>query len=132
MRLLTVVRKVVREDTRRCTSRNAGVAWRLATEGATGQMPVDVLDPMESDPAMTATTTDPIVIVGAARTPIGGFQGELADAKAPELGAVAIRAALERAGVAPGEVDEVILGCRTEGRRVGKEWVRTCRSRWWP
>ena len=38
------------------------------------------------------TATDPIVIVGAARTPMGGFQGELADVKAPELGATAIRA----------------------------------------
>ncbi len=54
---------------------------------------------------------DPVVIVGAARTPMGGFQGELAGATAPELGAVAIRAALERAGVAPEQVDEVQMGC---------------------
>ncbi len=53
---------------------------------------------------------DPIVIVGAARTPMGGFQGELAPASASELGAVAIRAALERAGVAPDEVSEVLMG----------------------
>ena len=58
-----------------------------------------------------ADRTDPVVIVGAARTPMGGFQGELAGATAPELGAVAIRAALERAGVAPDEVDEVQMGC---------------------
>ncbi|WP_455776651.1 thiolase family protein, partial [Burkholderia stabilis] len=45
------------------------------------------------------TTQDPIVIVGAARTPMGGFQGDLAAASASELGAVAIRAALERANV---------------------------------
>ena len=55
--------------------------------------------------------SDPIVIVGAARTPMGGFQGELAEAKAPELGAVAIRAALERAGVEAASVDEVLMGC---------------------
>ncbi|MEM8790364.1 MAG: acetyl-CoA C-acyltransferase [Pseudomonadota bacterium] len=54
---------------------------------------------------------DPIVIVGAARTPMGGFQGELSDATAPELGAVAIRAALDRAGVEAGEVDELLMGC---------------------
>ena len=52
-----------------------------------------------------------IVIVGAARTPMGGFQGELAPATAPELGATAIRAALERAGVAADAVDEVLMGC---------------------
>ena len=54
---------------------------------------------------------DPIVIVGAARTPMGGFQGDLKDAAAPALGAVAIRAALARAGVDAGEVSEVIIGC---------------------
>ncbi|MEM1159590.1 MAG: acetyl-CoA C-acyltransferase [Pseudomonadota bacterium] len=59
-----------------------------------------------SDPAK-----DTIVIVGAARTPMGSFQGELSGAKATELGAVAIKAAMERAGVAPAEVDEVLMGC---------------------
>ncbi|MEM6549576.1 MAG: acetyl-CoA C-acyltransferase [Pseudomonadota bacterium] len=54
---------------------------------------------------------DPIVIVGAARTPMGGFQGELSGATAPSLGAVAIAAALERAGVAAETVDEVLMGC---------------------
>ncbi|MGC3999622.1 MAG: acetyl-CoA C-acetyltransferase [Anaeromyxobacter sp.] len=51
-----------------------------------------------------------VVIVGAARTPIGSFLGGLAPVPAPRLGAVAIRAALERAGVAPAAVDEVIMG----------------------
>jgi acetyl-CoA C-acetyltransferase len=54
---------------------------------------------------------DPIVIVGAARTPMGGFQGDLKDAAAPALGAVAINAAIERAGVTPDSVDEVLMGC---------------------
>ena len=54
---------------------------------------------------------DPIVIVGAARTPMGGFQGDLASVAAPELGSVAIRAALERAKLAPDAVEEVIMGC---------------------
>jgi acetyl-CoA C-acetyltransferase len=57
------------------------------------------------------TTADPIVIVGAARTPMGGFQGELAGLAAPELGAFAIRAAVERSGIAPDQVDEVFMGC---------------------
>jgi acetyl-CoA C-acetyltransferase len=52
-----------------------------------------------------------VVIVGAARTPIGSFLGSLATVPAPRLGAVAIKAALERAGVQPEQVDEVIMGC---------------------
>jgi acetyl-CoA C-acetyltransferase len=51
-----------------------------------------------------------VVIVGAARTPIGSFLGSLAAVPAPRLGAAAIRAALERSGVAPSAVDEVIMG----------------------
>ena len=54
---------------------------------------------------------DPIVIVGAARTPIGGFLGDFKDVAAPALGARAISAAVERAGVAPEAVDEVFMGC---------------------
>ncbi len=56
-------------------------------------------------------THDPIVIVGAARTPMGGFQGDFASLAASDLGAVAIRAALERAKVRPADVDKVIFGC---------------------
>jgi acetyl-CoA C-acetyltransferase len=55
--------------------------------------------------------TDPIVIVGLARTPMGAFQGELKSFPASELGAAAIRAAVERAQIKPEEVDEVIMGC---------------------
>ena len=54
---------------------------------------------------------DPIVIVAAARTPMGAFQGELKGFAAPELGAAAIRAALERARLKPDEVQEVLMGC---------------------
>jgi acetyl-CoA C-acetyltransferase len=54
---------------------------------------------------------DPIVIVAAARTPMGAFQGELKDFSAPQLGAAAIRAAVERAGIKPEQVQEVIMGC---------------------
>ena len=52
-----------------------------------------------------------IAIVSAARTPMGGFQGDLSDATCAELGAAAIRAAVERAGVAPEDVDELLMGC---------------------
>ncbi|MFB1482704.1 acetyl-CoA C-acyltransferase [Corallococcus sp. RDP092CA] len=52
-----------------------------------------------------------VVIVGAARTPIGSFQGALSKLTAPQLGAIAIKAALERAGVKPEAVQEVIMGC---------------------
>ncbi len=55
--------------------------------------------------------SDPIVIVSAARTPMGAFQGELKSFAAPELGAAAIRAAVERAGLQPDAVQEVIMGC---------------------
>jgi acetyl-CoA C-acetyltransferase len=54
---------------------------------------------------------DPIVVVSAARTPMGGFQGELKDFAAHQLGAAAIRAAIERAGIRPEQVEEVIMGC---------------------
>jgi acetyl-CoA C-acetyltransferase len=54
---------------------------------------------------------DPIVIVAAARTPMGAFQGELKSFAAPELGAAAIRAVVERAGLKPEDVQEVLMGC---------------------
>jgi acetyl-CoA C-acetyltransferase len=57
-----------------------------------------------SDPSRTA------VIVSAARTPIGRFLGGLSTLRAPELGASAIRAALDRSGVDPGDLDDVIMG----------------------
>ena len=54
---------------------------------------------------------DPIVITGAARTPMGAFQGVLAPLTAATLGASAIDAAMERAGITPETVDEVLMGC---------------------
>ena len=66
------------------------------------------------------TTADPIVIVGAARTPMGGFLGDLKDVSAPALGARAIFAAVERAGIAADSVDEILMGCvcrQGRGRR---------------
>lgn len=56
-------------------------------------------------------TSDPVVIAGYARTPIGGFQGVFSGVKATELGTAAIAAAVERAGLAPDTVDRVYMGC---------------------
>ena len=55
-------------------------------------------------------SNDPIVIVSAVRTPMGAFQGDLKDFTAPQLGAAAIRAAVERAAIKPEQVQEVIFG----------------------
>jgi acetyl-CoA C-acetyltransferase len=61
---------------------------------------------------MSATTSaDPVVIVSYARTPMGGFQGALSDAKSTDLGAVAVKAALDRAGLDPQKVEQIIMGC---------------------
>jgi acetyl-CoA C-acetyltransferase len=54
---------------------------------------------------------DPVVVVSVARTPMGSFQGCLSSMKSPELGAVAIQAVVERAGMDPALVDEVLMGC---------------------
>ena len=55
--------------------------------------------------------TDPVVIASYARTPMGGFQGALAGASAIQLGAAAVRAAVERAGVDTGQVEQIFMGC---------------------
>jgi acetyl-CoA C-acetyltransferase len=60
-------------------------------------------------------TTDSIIIASYARTPMGGMQGALSGVSATQLGATAIRAAVERAGVKPENVDQVIMGCVLPG-----------------
>jgi acetyl-CoA C-acetyltransferase len=55
--------------------------------------------------------SDPVVILSARRTPVGAFQGALATVTAPQLGAVAIQAAIAQSGLAAGDIDEVIMGC---------------------
>src|SRR5215475_3322350 len=60
---------------------------------------------------MSDRHTDPVVIAAAVRTPLGRFMGELSGIAAPQLGAHVIRAALERAGLKPEKVDEVLMGC---------------------
>ncbi|MBU6370225.1 MAG: acetyl-CoA C-acetyltransferase, partial [Burkholderiales bacterium] len=59
---------------------------------------------------MSNASSDPVVIVSAARTPMGSFQGDFASLSAHDLGGVAIRAAVERAGVKPDAVTEVLFG----------------------
>jgi acetyl-CoA C-acetyltransferase len=54
---------------------------------------------------------DPVVIVSAVRTPMGGFQGDLRSLTAPQLGSAAIRAAVERAGISAADVEQVVFGC---------------------
>jgi acetyl-CoA C-acetyltransferase len=56
-----------------------------------------------------------VVIVAAVRTPIGSFGGALKDLSAPRLGAIAIRGALDKAGIAPTAVEEVLMGCVLQG-----------------
>ncbi|AMW33946.1 acetyl-CoA C-acyltransferase [Haematospirillum jordaniae] len=60
---------------------------------------------------MTRRGDDPVVIVGSARTPTGGFRGCLSSLSCPALGSVAVRAAVERSGVDVGDLDEVVMGC---------------------
>ncbi len=60
---------------------------------------------------MSANGSDPIVIVGAARTPMGGFQGALSPLTAPQLGSEVIKAAIAKSGLAPADVAEVLMGC---------------------
>ncbi len=60
---------------------------------------------------MAQATADPIVIVGSARTAIGGFQGAFAPLTAPQLGSAAIKAAVARAGLQANDVSEVLMGC---------------------
>ncbi len=57
------------------------------------------------------SSSDPVVIVAYARTPMGGFQGALGGVKATDLGAAAVKAAIERAGVAGDKVEQIIMGC---------------------
>ena len=56
-------------------------------------------------------STDPIVILSTARTPMGSMQGSLSNASATDLGATAVRAAVERAGVDGGDIDRIYMGC---------------------
>jgi acetyl-CoA C-acetyltransferase len=60
---------------------------------------------------MATVAADPIVILSYARTPMGSFQGSLAGASATELGATAVRAAVERAGIHGDEIDKIFMGC---------------------
>jgi acetyl-CoA C-acetyltransferase len=60
-------------------------------------------------------SSDPVVILAARRTPVGAFQGAFASVTAPQLGSVAIKAALADSGVSAAQIDEVIMGCVLPG-----------------
>src|SRR6201994_604667 len=60
---------------------------------------------------MSANGSDPVVIAAYARTPMGGFQGVLAGAKSTQLGAAAVKAAVERAKVSPDKIEQIFMGC---------------------
>jgi acetyl-CoA C-acetyltransferase len=60
---------------------------------------------------MSANGSDPVVIAAYARTPMGGFQGSLSGAKSTQLGAAAVKAAVERAKLSPDKVEQIIMGC---------------------
>src|ERR1700680_4723875 len=66
--------------------------------------------PLQDTQAQEMSMSDDFVIVSAARPPVGSFNGAFATTPAHDLGAVAIKAALERAGIEPGRVSEVIMG----------------------
>src|SRR5437588_9047416 len=77
---------------------------RSETGPPSGRPPSRNLKPQEM------SMSDDVVIVSAARTPVGSFNGAFATTPAHDLGAIAIKAALERAGIEPGRVSEVIMG----------------------
>ena len=52
-----------------------------------------------------------VVITGMARTPMGSFQGSLSSEKAPDLGSIAIKGAIERANIKPEDIDDIVMGC---------------------
>ena len=60
---------------------------------------------------MSKSSQDPVVIVGIARTPMGAFQGAFASVSASDLGAAAIKAAMDEAGVAADKVEQTVMGC---------------------
>lgn len=77
------------------------------------------------------TREDPIVIVSAVRTPMGGFLGDFKDVNAATLGAAAVRAAVERARLQADEVDEAVLGCVLAAGQARRRRARRCLAPDW-
>ena len=69
---------------------------------------------------------DPIVILSYARTPMGGFQGALSGASATQLGATAVKAAVERAGVSGDDVEKIYFGCVLPAASVSAAMIAAC------
>ena len=68
--------------------------------------------------------SDPVVIVGMSRTPMGAFQGAFSSVSAPKLGAAAIKAALAESGVAADKVEQTVMGCVLQRDRAKRLRVR--------
>ena len=81
--------------------------WDLRLARRSGPPAVKKTNPRK--PKQEMSMSDDVVIVSAARTPVGSFNGAFATTPAHDLGAIAIKAALERAGIEPGRVSEVIM-----------------------
>src|SRR3712207_216519 len=92
----------------RARVRAQGVRWRPTARCKPDRARVRAQD--QPSTQETSMARGDIVIVGAARTAVGSFNGAFANTPAHDLGATVIKSALERAGVEAGEVDEVILG----------------------
>lgn len=84
-------------------------AWAVAPP--LGSRLVLALPASENALKGNSMSLDPVVIVSLARTPMAAFQGAFSPLSAPELGGIAVRAALERAGMSPTDVEELLLGC---------------------
>ena len=82
-----------------------------------------------------SASDDPIVIVGMARTPMGGLLGELSPLSANELGAIAVKAAMEEAGLAGDDVDQVLMGnvlMAGQGQAPGQDHCHGHGPQLWP
>src|SRR5690606_14677182 len=99
--------------------RRAAAGWRRAAWRISSPMPQCAVFPTTRLERRNTSVprhnqehymSDPIVLVSVVRTPMGGMMGSLSDLAAHQLGAVAIKAAIERAGIQPDTVDEVIMG----------------------
>src|SRR3546814_9327718 len=88
--------------------------------------PPTYLSPPESHPM---TATDPVVFLSYARTPMGGMQGVLSDASATDLGATAVKAAVERAGVKGDDIERIYMGCVLPAG-LGQARARQAADRW--
>src|SRR5207248_5225770 len=99
-----------RSDIRKVSYLSGALAEPRAFEQARRRSYVRCNNPTPELQHMATTASDPIVILSYARTPMGSFQGALSGVSATELGATAVKAAVERAGLSGEQVDKVFMG----------------------